>query len=546
MLEQMRRSSQSLLIYVLFAIVIAVFIINFGPQSGGGCGAEARVRPATAAEVDGRTIGWSDFKYGQRVAAVVFGADGGRTSRLKEQVMDALIQRELLVQQGERIGLRVGQAEVDEMVTDSKMLAFGQMKRGPFEKDGVFDNETFTKWVQFGLQMTPGSFFEQQRKELMAARMRDLLRGSVNVASTEVKEQFEQRNNQVNLEYVSFPWSRYKNDVEVSEADVAAYVKDNEKKLKDLYDQRKESYQNLQKERRLRQILVKLPEKVTPEATKAAEKKADALAARVKKGEAFAAVAKAASEDLHTKARGGDMGWKREGKTTLGLEVEAKVWPAKDGEVVGPLKSGTGFVIVKVEATREGTQAFEKVRDELAETALIDEKAKAKAKADAEAALAKANAAKDKTLKDLFPATPDALDSGHAARAEETGLFIRRGNQVGSIGSSAEMAKAAFALTKEKPTAGPFEVSSAYYVLKLKERKQPDLAEFEKKKGELTDEATLMRGSDVLKEWTQRRCTEVKDAKRISVNLDVLRYDDNPETPVAYEPCAPPPSIRVN
>ena len=37
MLEQLRRSSQSLLIYVLFGIVIAVFIINFGPQSQGGC-----------------------------------------------------------------------------------------------------------------------------------------------------------------------------------------------------------------------------------------------------------------------------------------------------------------------------------------------------------------------------------------------------------------------------------------------------------------------------------------------------------------------------
>ena len=35
MLEQMRKSSQSLLIIVLFGIVIAVFIINFGPQSQG-------------------------------------------------------------------------------------------------------------------------------------------------------------------------------------------------------------------------------------------------------------------------------------------------------------------------------------------------------------------------------------------------------------------------------------------------------------------------------------------------------------------------------
>src|SRR5262245_55939453 len=46
MLEQMRRSSQSLLIYVLFGIVIAVFIINFGPQSTGGCESATRMSGA--------------------------------------------------------------------------------------------------------------------------------------------------------------------------------------------------------------------------------------------------------------------------------------------------------------------------------------------------------------------------------------------------------------------------------------------------------------------------------------------------------------------
>jgi peptidyl-prolyl cis-trans isomerase D len=545
MLEQMRRSSQSLLIYVLFGIVIAVFIINFGPQSGGGCGATERIRPTTAAEVDGRTIGYGDFKYGRMLASVLLRAEGGRASRLHEQIMDALIQRELLVGEAERLGLRVGQNEIDEMVTDSKIMFFGgrEMKMGAFEKNGVFDNDTFTRWVQFALQTTPAGFFEQQRKEMLAARMREILRGSVNIASSEVKEEFERRSNQLNLEYVSFPWMRYKTELEVSEADVAAYAKANEKKLKDLYDQRKVSYENLPKERRLRQILVKLGDKPSDADTKAAQKKADGLLARIKKGESFAAVARASSDDAHTKARGGDMGWKRQGKTTLGLEVEDKVWPAKDGEVVGPVKGSGGFVIVKVEASREGTQAFEKVRDELAENELLDERAKAKAKSEAEAALAKAKASPTKTLKDLFPPAPDALAATHGPRAEETGMFVRHGNQIEGIGSSADLAKAVFTLTTEQPLAGPFEVSSNYYVVRLKERKQPDMAEFAKKHDELFDQASLQRGSEVLNEWTQRRCTEVKEQKRMSVNLDILRYDD---APVAYEPCAPPPSLRTN
>jgi hypothetical protein len=49
MLEQMRQQSRSLLIYLLFSIVIVVFIVNFGPQSIGGCGMRMPQRVTEAA-----------------------------------------------------------------------------------------------------------------------------------------------------------------------------------------------------------------------------------------------------------------------------------------------------------------------------------------------------------------------------------------------------------------------------------------------------------------------------------------------------------------
>ena len=63
MLEQMRRSSQSLLIYLLFGIVIAVFIVNFGPQSP-GCDGNQTATSSEAATVDGRSVTSQDFRYG--------------------------------------------------------------------------------------------------------------------------------------------------------------------------------------------------------------------------------------------------------------------------------------------------------------------------------------------------------------------------------------------------------------------------------------------------------------------------------------------------
>ena len=174
-----------------------------------------------------------------------------------------------------------------------------------------------------------------------------------------------------------------------------------------------------------------------------------------------------------------------------------------------------------------------------------DEKAGAQAKARADAALALARSDATKTLKELFPAPSDDKDKGSektdaAPRAEETGLFSPKGTREGAmiegIGVSNELAKAAFALTTAAPLAGPFEVAGSYLIVRLKERKDPDPAEYEKKKDDLVRDAELTKWIEVLTDWTQARCLEAKAANRIQINRDELRYEDSSEPP-PYEPC---------
>jgi peptidyl-prolyl cis-trans isomerase D len=543
MLEQMRRSSQSLLIYLLFGIVIAVFIINFGPQSSGGCDSPA-TRAGFAAKVDGEDLSSRDFRYGYMLANGPQYASRAKELRIKERVMDELIERELLAHEGERLGFRVGQEEIEDLIADSKIVGFGGFEQTvpALQKDGHFDYDTFVRFVQFSLGMSPKTFIEQQQRELLAAHVRNVVRGGVNVSEAEVKAEFDRRSNQVNLEYVRYATRRFEEEGEVAAADIDAYLKANEKKIKDLYDQRKFLYENAPKERKLRVLLVKVDAGAAADVAKAAEKKAQGLFDRIKKGEAFAAVAKAASDDPRSKGRGGAVGWKRQGATVLGAAVEEKVWAAKDGELVGPVKGTEGYYVVLPEATREGNLSFDQVKAEIAETELRSERAKTKAKAESEVGLAKAKAAPAKTLKDLFPAPPESVVGADTLpRAEETGLFARRGNLVEGLGNAPELAKAAFALTTAQPFAGPFETSGGYVFVKLKERKQAEPGEFEKKKGELMAEAAAARAEGVLAEWTQRRCVEAKEAKKIIVNTDILRYDDSPAGQrVAYEPCTPP------
>jgi hypothetical protein len=194
------------------------------------------------------------------------------------------------------------------------------------------------------------------------------------------------------------------------------------------------------------------------------------------------------------------------------------------------------------EATRDGDIPFEQARLEIAESELRQERSQARAKAEAEAAVAKAKAAPSKSLKDLFPAPENDEKAGKSnpLHAEETGLYARRGSMVQGIGPAPSVAKAAFELTGEAPLGGPFKELGSFIVVRLKDRQKPDMAEFEKERQRMAAEAAQQKGQAVVMDWARRRCQEAKEAKKIDVNLDLLRYEGGPEGAVAYEPCSPP------
>jgi peptidyl-prolyl cis-trans isomerase D len=554
MLEQMRKSSRSVLIMVLFGIVIVVFIVNFGPQSQGTTCEQMNKEDSYAARVGGRTISNNDFRYG-------FLAWGGgqrppkvaQQQRLKETVMDKLIEREMLAETADKLGFVVTEDEVEDNIAESRVTLLGESLTHPrLQKDGKFNYEAFKMYAQFELGMTPKAFLAEQRKELLAARVRNLVRDSVNVSEDEVKNDFLRKNRQVNLEYMRFVGRRFDAEIAPTEEEIAAYATKNEAKLKEVYEQKKFLYEKAPAQRKLRQVLIKLPRDADAQAEKKARDKAEALAEKIKKGAkhagkegvAFLEVVKESSDDAATKTRGGDLGWRARGGTNLSGDAEDKLFAAKEGSIVGPLKGNDGFVITKVEGAREGHVPFDKAKRELAEESLRKELATAKAKAAAETTLAKLKQTPAATMKTTFPPPSDTeeasgADTGPTPRVEETGLFALRATKEGAvvegIGVSNALAKAAFALTPEQPFAGPFEINDSFVIVRLKERKEPNLADYDKKKLELVREAEMVKGERVFSDWMRARCQEAKDAKRISVVP--FSYEDS-QQPVSYEPCA--------
>ncbi len=77
------------------------------------------------------------------------------------------------------------------------------------------------------------------------------------------------------------------------------------------------------------------------------QEKANALFAQIQAGASFADVAKANSQDSTSAVQGGDLGWAPRG--TYEPELDAAIWNAKPGDLIGPIQSQFGYQIVLVE-----------------------------------------------------------------------------------------------------------------------------------------------------------------------------------------------------
>src|SRR6185503_8277339 len=134
----------------------------------------------------------------------------------------------------------VSDEQVEDQIAEAKLIGLGYPRTIPrMQKDGKFNYEAFKSFVQFELQVTPTAFIEEQKKEILAARVRDLLRGSVTVSPAEVKADYLRKNLQVNLEYVRFASRAGDTDVDPTPAEIADYAAKNEAKLKTFYEERK-------------------------------------------------------------------------------------------------------------------------------------------------------------------------------------------------------------------------------------------------------------------------------------------------------------------
>ena len=165
----MRRIAPYLLAAVLIAFIVSLAYFGTQRGSGGGGGGGAAV-----VTVDGETVSAVTFDRAYRAAVEQTRQMAGdrwteelpRMLRLREQVVERLIDERLVAQGAAREGIAVSDAELVEQIT----------RIGAFQEGGRFSRDRYVRLLAMTQPpMTPGDFETDFRAELVRQRLQALI-----------------------------------------------------------------------------------------------------------------------------------------------------------------------------------------------------------------------------------------------------------------------------------------------------------------------------------------------------------------------------------
>lgn len=538
----MRQTIQNVGLLVIVLSLSAVFLLEFGGPQSQGCAPGAST--GYAARVYGETVTLGELKAAYIMAnGPRYSTETARQMKLKELVLEGLIERDLLAREARELGFTVTQddvmlrlAEDGVIYTSAPVGAPSSIPNGPqplsFEdKEGNFSADNARRFIQNRLGRSIEEFAVSQISETLAQRMRDVVASSITVSPNEVWDAFVREREQVELAYAKFDLGYYRTGIELSAAEIDAYLKDHGADVDREYEKEKHRYTGLEKQVRARHILVKAASDAEEATRTAAKKKAEGLRLRALAGEDFVALARATSEDQGSAPQGGDLGYNTKGKMVPSFD-EAQ-FALQPGEISDVVESRFGYHVIKVEGVREGDVPVAEAKREIAETQALSARADALAKKAADAALAALTRGQsiDELTAHLEAEKKAANDSPLAPVVKDTRPFGRGANPIPGA-ESAELNNVAFDLTEDAPLAkAAVKAGDSWVVFKLKKRDRAVKEDFAGTEQERLSDALVRRKRvEVLDSFVRGLRKRADNEGAVSINPRAIEYAAGEET----------------
>ena len=337
------------------------------------------VDPNQVAQVGEASVGLSEYQtaVNNRRAEILEQVDDASLLNedvLQEQVLKGLIDRTLLEQQAGKLGMTVSDDTINRLLRQEEIFK---------DAEGNFSNDQFSNFLrQRG--MTKDQLFSEFRNQLSLDQLNASIVGTAVYPMKAVSQLIDLQLESRNIWLHRFNWQDYADQVKLSKSDIQAYYDANKDTLKsaamvdlaylqlspksiqvnevteeDLQQQYEAYKQGLAvvDERKISQVLL---------TGKDAKTRAAKIKARLDKGESFAALAKAESDDP-SGAAGGDIGTFN--PSVFGNDaaaVEKALEGLSVGDVTAPIKTSFGYQIFTVtEDNGSKVPSLESMRAEL-------------------------------------------------------------------------------------------------------------------------------------------------------------------------------------
>jgi parvulin-like peptidyl-prolyl isomerase len=283
--------------------------------------------------------------------------DPENLKKLKMTTLEELINREILVQEGQKQKIKVRERDIENGVQEIKSRFMPPDAKEMSEQEAQeAADKNFRKQLEAD-GLSYAQFRERLSKQIMARKLIDeQVRGKAK--PPEEKEVLEYFNNV--RDYIA--------------KSTGTHAETSTETLKGMTDEESMTFRQIagqvramSSERvRVSRILVKLSPNATENEKKRAKKTADEIRKKLLEGtQTFAQIAKAESEDQEGAQRGGDLGYVLRGVAPPEFEKHAFTLPV--GEISEPIHTEIGYNIIRVTEKRAAEPPdFERFKDELA------------------------------------------------------------------------------------------------------------------------------------------------------------------------------------
>jgi peptidyl-prolyl cis-trans isomerase D len=357
------------------SVIIVVFVVEF--RTGRGP-THSPMTEDCAVKVGRSCASRKDFyaSYGLIVHQSI-PAKQIKAMKLPEMVIEGLVERELLVGEAQKLGVGVGDDDLDAELTQGRAhvslpvaaantlgMRLGLCMPDPMTyscppsaplfrllpvkraQDKKFDSKIYERVVRTYTNRGPKQFRDMQEREMIAARMRELVRSRVRVSREEAFDVYQRQASTVTAKYVALDhdwFARFA--LELNDAAVDGWAAQHKDQVSDAVKTDKERFSagcTLVSE-----IAFPFGADTTDAEKTQLRNQADTALARIRK-ESFETVARQMGRG-ETALLGGYLGCLNESYGTGAKELMEAASKLKDHEVSAVVESARGFHILRLE-----------------------------------------------------------------------------------------------------------------------------------------------------------------------------------------------------